>query len=286
MFAPLVAPFIGAALGPVLGWRSTMWLLVILGGLMEAAALAVYRETQAERVVRRLQQQLSKAQLAEPTWLYQLAGQQQKPACRNPWKLLRQMTCQVTLLPFNLLMIHMFACQFLLLLQLPEQLSSAGLDSLKIGVSYLATGAASICGSLMGGWASDRAVAAAAVAALTAGAAQSNDAENAGARSPAGSRTVPAKPVVNNLARVELGALLSLVLMPVGLLLFGWAGLLFLHSPHGGAAAVAALTLVGASISAYAYSFYTPGSFSHLSAEAGDQAGTAGSLLAALYNRP
>lgn len=43
MFAPLVAPFVGAALGPVLGWRSTMWLLVIMGGLVEVAALVVYR---------------------------------------------------------------------------------------------------------------------------------------------------------------------------------------------------------------------------------------------------
>jgi len=144
----------------------------------------------------------------------------------------------------------------------------------------------------MGGWASDRAAAAAAVAAAAAtkeaaaaAAAQIANAEvGAAARRPtAANGSLAAKPVVNSFARVELGCLLSLILVPVGMLLFGWAGRAgFLDLPHGGAAAVAALTLVGATISAYGYSFYSPGAFSHLSGEAGDQAGTAGSLLAAV----
>jgi hypothetical protein len=219
-----------------------------------------------------------------------MTAQQEKRACVSPWNLMRKMTCQGTILLFNLLIIHLFACQFLLLLQLPEQLSSAGLTSLEIGLSYLATGASSICGSLMGGWASDRAAAAAAAVAAAAATKEAAAAQiaNAGvgaaARRPtaANGSSLAAKPVVNSLARVELGCLLSLILMPIGMLLFGWAGAGFLDVPHGGAAAVAALTLVGATISAYGYSFYSPGAFSHLSAEAGDQAGTAGSLLAAV----
>jgi predicted MFS family arabinose efflux permease len=43
MFGPLVAPFIGAEVGPTLGWRSTFWMLVIMGGVAEVAALALYR---------------------------------------------------------------------------------------------------------------------------------------------------------------------------------------------------------------------------------------------------
>ena len=136
-----------------------------------------------------------------------------------------------------------FCCVFVLLVQLPRCLASVGLDTIQIGLSYLCTGAFSMAGSLLGGWASDRR---------------------------AGVEGVPAT------ARVEFVGPAGLVLLPGGMLLFGWAGSL----PSDGG--VIALVLLGASMVCWAGSFVYPAVYAFTANKAGDRASAAAALLAAV----
>lgn len=54
LMGPLLAPFIGGALSQGLGWRSTMWLLVIYGGVMLIALIFALPETLPARPLTRI----------------------------------------------------------------------------------------------------------------------------------------------------------------------------------------------------------------------------------------
>lgn len=114
----------------------------------------------------------------------------------------------------------------------------------RAGLCYFATGFASVIGSLLGGWAADRA---------------------AGAEQAAAT------------ARVEWSSLVSLLLIPAGLLLVGWTEA---AGWRDGSAIAAAL--VGGSLVSYASSFVLPGGYSYLSHKAGPFAAAVGSITAAV----
>lgn len=158
---------------------------------------------------------------------------------------LGMLLADLKILPFLLLLFNAFGCMFLLLLQLTEVLdATTALSMTQIGLCYLATGACSAAGSLLGGWAADRAAAA------------------AGAP---------------DTARLEGPSLVSLVLVPAGLLLVGWTE----QAGWTDGGAIAAVVL-GSSVACFGTSFVSPGAYSHLSQRAGEFAGAVGSLAAAV----
>lgn len=248
MLGPVIAPFIGAALTQALGWRSMMWFLAILCGAAQLAVLIIYRETQHHRVARKLQRKLQQRHLPPPSWVLQYSETSAQPAKLHPkqlLQLLKQLVTDPTVLPYMLLQWHTFGCMFLLLLQLTEViLATTSLSPTKIGLCYFATGFSSMFGSLLGGWAADKA---------------------AGA------------PKAASTARVEWSSLTSLLLVPAGLLLLGWTE----AAGWRDAAAVAA-ALVGGSLVCYASSFVLPGGYSYLSHKAGHFAAAVGSITAAV----
>lgn len=246
MFGPVVAPFIGAALTQAFGWRSMMWFLAALSGAAQLAVLLIYRETQHHRVARKLLSKLQQQQLPLPEWVQQYSEAAQ-PAALSPRQLLlllQQLLADPTVLFFLLLLVHAFGCMFLLLLQFAEVLSATtSLSATNIGLCYLATGGCSMAGSLLGGWAADKAAAA---------------------------------PKATCTARLEWGSAAMLLLLPAGLVLVGWTEQGGLTGP----AAVAAV-VVGGSLVCLGSSFATPGVYSYLSHRAGEFAAAVGSLAAA-----
>jgi predicted MFS family arabinose efflux permease len=197
----------------------------------------------ARKLLRKLQQQ----HLPPPDWVLQYSGTTQ-PSTLHPKQLLhllKRLVMDPTVLPYMLLQWHTFGCMFLLLLQLTEVLlETTNLNPTKIGLCYFATGFCSMVGSLLGGWAADKA-AAAELSAPT--------------------------------ARVEWSSLTSLLLIPAGLLLVGWTE----AAGWRDAAAIAA-TIVGGSLVCYAASFVLPGGYSYLSHKAGEFAAAVGSITAAV----
>jgi multidrug resistance protein len=222
LVGPLLGPLLGGVLSQVWGWRSTFICLVVFCGGVVAPLLAVLvPETHQYMVVKRLSKR-------DPTAAKQLVEAEvilsRRPTFAAPWVPLKYLI-ERDIAPYALLTMSSFGVMFASLTEWPAKMSQPpySLSQAIIGVSYLAMGVAGFVGSPLGGKASD----------ITA----------------AKWSQVPQARLLANIAA-------ALVLMPAGLLLYGWT---LHHNTH------IVGPLVGHFVIGVASSAYLPGMFGYIS---------------------
>ncbi|KAF6254077.1 major facilitator superfamily domain-containing protein [Scenedesmus sp. NREL 46B-D3] len=222
LVGPLLGPLLGGVLSQVWGWRSTfICLTVAAGAIVLPLLLVVVPETHQYRVVRRL----SKVDAAAAKHIVEAeAILSQPPVFLAPWVPLKYLV-EGDILPYALLTMTTFGSMFASLTEWPAQMAAPPyrLSEAMIGVSYLAMGVAGLVASPIGGKASD----------ITA------------ARWP----QVPE-------ARMMFNVAAALLLMPVGLVMYGWTLAYTTHIVG---------PLVGHFVIGAASAAYLPGMFGYLS---------------------
>eukprot|EP00878_Enallax_costatus_P011335 GHUV01011836.1.p1 GENE.GHUV01011836.1~~GHUV01011836.1.p1 ORF type:complete len:533 (+),score=142.22 GHUV01011836.1:700-2298(+) len=222
LVGPLLGPLLGGVLSQVWGWRSTFICLVVFCGGVVAPLLAVLvPETHQYRVVRTL----SRTDPAAVKLIAEAEGiLSRRPTFAAPWVPLKYLT-ERDIVPYALLTMSSFGVMFASLTEWPVKMSQPpySLSEAMIGVSYLAMGVAGFVGSPLGGRASD----------VTA----------------AKWNLVPQARLIANVAA-------ALVIMPAGLLLYGWT--LHYNTHIVG-------PLVGHFVIGVASAAYLPGLFGYIS---------------------
>uniref|UniRef100_A0A383WNZ1 Major facilitator superfamily (MFS) profile domain-containing protein n=1 Tax=Tetradesmus obliquus TaxID=3088 RepID=A0A383WNZ1_TETOB len=222
LVGPLLGPLLGGVLSQVWGWRSTfICLTVAAGAIIFPMLMLVVPETHQYRVVRRL----SKADPAAAKRIAEAEAILSHPLVFSaPWVPLKFLV-EGDILPYALLTMTTFGSMFASLTEWPAKMSAQpySLSEAMIGVSYLSMGVAGLVGSPIGGKACD------ATAAKW--------------------QQVP-------VARMMFNVAAALLLMPTGLLIYGWT--LHYNTHIVG-------PLVGHFVIGVASAAYLPGMFGYLS---------------------
>jgi MFS family permease len=206
LIGPVIGPVAGGGLSDAFGWRSTMICLAAFGGLAALVIAVCVPETHQYLVLQRLAKQ-------DPD---SADGIQEKeaiegepPVFHAPWVPLRYLI-EPSIAPHSTAAFITFGVNLAALTEIPAALASPpyALTAAIIGVVFLSDGVSGLIGSPLGGWMSDKAAA-----------------------------VNPGVPE----ARLASTTLCTLLIMPAGLLIYGWSVQFTAHL----AALIVALFLMG-----------------------------------------
>lgn len=194
LIGPVAGPLLGGFLCQSFGWRSTFILLAGMSAVLLPLLLLVVPETHQYMVLQRLEK-------SDPAAAKMIAEAEairaSPPVFQAPWAPLANI-CRLSALPHALISMLSFGAWFAVLGELSTLLGRApyNFSQSLIGISFIPMGVAGMIASPLGGWLADKSAAAA-----------------------------PGF----KFARLQWGNLCTLIIMPAGLLLFGWSITCNLH---------------------------------------------------------
>lgn len=204
LLGPLFAPIIGGALSQAFGWRSTMWFLVIYGGVIVIMLTLLLPETLARRPSTSSTAPLQRMTTAESAKVHtkKLAGGV-KRFLFDPLKVLLFLRFPPVVITVVLAALA-FGSLFIMNITIQQQFSKPpySYPQLTVGLLYIPSGLGYIVGSLLGGRWLDYIMAREAV--------KANRYDEKG------------KPIYLPEDRLRENAWIAITLYPCGLLMFGW----------------------------------------------------------------